>query len=145
MIEPVEVHVVLNATPEKAFRAFTADINAWWPVQTHSIRGGTVRLEPHPDGKIIETSEDGKTHIWGHVTQWNPPNEIAIEWYVGRTVKEATRIYVRFDPADAGCTGITLVHSGWDALGESAVETREGYNSGWNTMLRQNFAPYCEA
>ncbi len=34
------------------------------------------------------------------------------------TVKEATQIYLRFDPTDDGNTSITLVHSGWDALGK---------------------------
>ncbi len=145
MIEPVEVQIVLNAAPEKVFRAFTADINAWWPVKTHSICAGTVLMEPHSDGKIIETGEDGKAHIWGHVTLWNPPHELAIEWYVGRTVKEATQIHVRFDATDDGRTGITLVHSGWEVLGESAAETREGYKMGWSAMLTHNFAPFCEA
>lgn len=34
------------------------------------------------------------------------------------TVKEATQIYLRFDPTDGENTSITLVHSGWDALGK---------------------------
>jgi len=145
MIDPVEVHVVLNTTPDKAFRAFTADINNWWPVQSHSISKGVVHLHPEVGGEIVETAKDGAVHIWGHVTKWSPPNELAIEWYVGRTPKEGTQIHVTFAASDDGRTGITLVHSGWEVLGDGAADTREGYNSGWNTMLKESFAPYCEA
>ncbi|MEP5151738.1 SRPBCC domain-containing protein [Planktotalea sp.] len=142
MIEPVEVHVVLDSTPEQAFKAFTDNINSWWPVESHSICKGTVKLDPTLGGEIIETGADGQTHVWGHVTEWTPPNSLKIEWYVGRTPAEGTQIHVTFLATDDGRVGVTLVHSGWEILGESALETRDMYQSGWSGMLNGCYAPH---
>lgn len=145
MIEPVEVHIVLNTAQDKAFRAFTADINSWWPVKSHSICQGIVSFDPVLGGEIVETGTDGAKHIWAHVTHWNPPYAFRIEWYVGQTPKDATQIDVRFDATDDGRTGVTLTHSGWEVLGEAAISSRDGYQSGWSSMLRECFAPFAES
>ncbi len=40
-------------------------------------------------------------------------------------------------------TRVTLVHSGWQKLGEKAAKAREGYDTGWRTVLSDHFVPAC--
>ncbi|MFK8017801.1 MAG: SRPBCC domain-containing protein [Gammaproteobacteria bacterium] len=141
MIEPVEVSVVLNTPQDAAFAAFVEQINRWWPVASHSICGGTVMMEPGLDGKIIETAADGTTHQWGHVTPWDAPNHLAISWYVG-AAPVATAFTVDFAATDDGGTHVTLVHTGWDALGEDGVAQRGNYQHGWTQILGSCYANF---
>jgi len=141
MIEPVKVSVVLEVSPDEAFAAFVEQINDWWPVDSHSICGGTVRMEPGVDGKIIETGADGATHQWGHVTAWNAPQHLEFSWYVGGA-PVPTSVRVDFAAKDEGRTEVTLVHSGWDALGEDGVAKRENYQQGWQNILGVRYATF---
>ena len=144
MIDPVVVVVVLNTTRAAAFDAFVARINNWWPVQSFSIACGTVSIEPKLNGRIIETAEDGAKHQWGHITVWDVPNHLSISWYVGENTV-ATEITVDFATTDDGRTGVTLVHSGWDALGETGVAKRESYHGGWTAIFGKSFAEHARA
>lgn len=144
MIDPVEVVVVINTTKQAAFAAFIDKINDWWPVESFSIAKGTVRIEPEFGGKIIERADDGTEHIWGHITIWDAPDDIAISWYVGDD-KTPTSITVAFAETDDGRTGVTLVHSGWDALGGAGVEKRTNYQMGWDRILDQGYAKFARA
>lgn len=144
MIDPVEVVVVLNTSKEAAFDAFVDQINDWWPIESFSIANGTVSIDPQYGGKIIETAEDGTTHVWGHITIWDKPNDLAISWYVGDD-KTPTSITVAFATTDDGRTGVTLVHTGWDALGAEGVKKRENYKMGWARILVQGYAKFARA
>jgi len=141
MIEPIEVAVDLNTTQDVAFAAFVEQINRWWPVAQHSVCGGTVAMEPGLDGKIVETAADGTTHQWGHVTAWDAPNHFAISWYVG-AAPVATAFTVDFAATEDGGTRVTLVHTGWDALGEDGVVKRGNYQNGWTEILGTCYANF---
>jgi hypothetical protein len=41
---------------------------------------------------------------------------------------------VRFVP-DGDGSRVELEHRGWERLGEAAAEAREGYDTGWDTVL----------
>ena len=144
MIDPVEVTVVINTSKQAAFAAFIDQIDDWWPVENFSISQGTVHIEAEYGGKIIETAADGSEHIWGHITIWDPPKDIAISWYVG-DAKTPTSITVTFAETDDGRTGVTLVHTGWDALGAEGVQKRENYQMGWDRILDQGYAKHARA
>ncbi len=144
MIEPVEVVVVLDTPVAAAFDTFVDRINDWWPVENFSIACGTVAMERKLNGRIIETAEDGKQHQWGHITVWDAPNRLEIEWYVGENTIP-TKIAVDFTPTDNGRTGVTLVHSGWDVLGAEGVTKRENYQMGWDAILGKGYADHARA
>ena len=36
---------------------------------------------------------------------------------------------------EAEGTRLTLVHTGWEALGDAAAEARQGYDGGWAGVL----------
>ena len=144
MIEPIEVVVVLNTTQDAAFDAFVAQINAWWPVSRFSVSGGTVSIDPCLGGQISETDADGAAHVWGHVTAWKPGHHIEISWYVGEAA-HATDISVHFAPTDDGRTGVTLVHAGWDRLGDEAMAKRTNYILGWDAIFTKAYAAFVTA
>ena len=38
----VEKQIVVERSRDDAFRIFTEELGAWWPVETHSINGADV-------------------------------------------------------------------------------------------------------
>jgi uncharacterized protein YndB with AHSA1/START domain len=93
-----------------------------------------VTLEPRIDGRLYETAPDGTEHLWGTVTEWDPPRRVSFTWHPGRAVDTRQEVAVTFRPAGTGCL-VDLVHTGWERLGEKGAETRAGYDSGWDLVL----------
>jgi DNA-binding transcriptional ArsR family regulator/uncharacterized protein YndB with AHSA1/START domain len=145
MTDPVVKTVTLPVSPARAFEMFTAEIAAWWPLDSHSLSAGAgkvarhVAIDPRAGGAITETLHDGTTAPWGHVTDWAPGLRLGIAWHVGRPATEATSIAITFLAVDAG-TRVTLVHSGWEVLGDAAGTVRNGYQTGWDRVLCTCFA-----
>ncbi|MEL6423927.1 MAG: SRPBCC domain-containing protein [Pseudomonadota bacterium] len=140
MPSPVTKSIEVPCTPAEAFRIFVADIGAWWPLQSHSIsagQGGTaqgVSFEPRTGGALTEIGPDGAAHLWGRILVYTPGEALGFTWFVGRSEDEATRVNVTFTATEGG-TKVTLVHSGWEVLGEAADAQRDGYDSGWVPVL----------
>jgi uncharacterized protein YndB with AHSA1/START domain len=133
-MEPVVVSVFVNAEPERAFEAFTAEMTGWWPLQEISIsKPDRVVVEAREGGEIYEVN--GETHHhWAWITAWEPPRRLAVEWKVDAAAAAPTAWEATFVPEEDG-TRMTLVHSGWEALGDAAAASRDGYGGGWATVL----------
>jgi hypothetical protein len=61
-IQPVVVAIDVRRGIEEAFRVFTAEIGAWWPVAAHSVEPDkveTVVLEGRVGGRLYERWHDG--------------------------------------------------------------------------------------
>ena len=138
-IEPVRKAVTVPAVPQRAFELFTAHMQEWWPLATHSVGaqdavgvvfGGGV------GGLIIETLADGTTSVWGTVTDWEPPHRVAFTWHAGTSEAEATRVEVTFTEDGPGRTVVVLVHSGWKHRPDGA-SARDGYDSGWGPVINR--------
>ena len=136
-VEPVCKSVTVPAAPQRAFELFTAHIQEWWPLGTHSVGAGDavgVAFGEGVGGAIIETLADGTTSVWGTVTHWEPPHRVAFTWHAGTAEAEATRIEVTFTQDGPGHTVVRLVHSGWERRPDG-VSAREGYDSGWEPVI----------
>ena len=136
-VEPVRKSVTVPATPQRAFELFTAHIQEWWPLRTHSV--GTqhavgVAFGEGVGGAIVETMADGSTSVWGTITDWEPPRRVAFTWHAGTPEAEATRVEVTFTQDGPGSTVVRLVHSGWEGRPDGAT-AREGYDSGWEPVI----------
>jgi uncharacterized protein YndB with AHSA1/START domain len=145
-IEAIVVTVPLGCEPERAFAYFTRDIAKWWPLAKHSVcgdRAASVAFEPRAGGRIVETDKDGDTHIWGVLSEWNPPRRLRFSWHPGHDEATAQWVEVTFAPNSTG-TLVTLTHGGWEALGDRAVATRTSYAGGWQTVIGTVFAGYAE-
>ena len=136
-IAPIRTSVLVRWRPDEAFRRFTERIAAWWPLETHSqsaSAAATCRMEPRLGGRIVETAPDGAEHLWGTVTAWEPPGRLAFTWHPGRAPETRQEVEITFLSEGDG-TRVSLVHSGWERLGERAGEVRENYVRGWGIVL----------
>jgi uncharacterized protein YndB with AHSA1/START domain len=136
----VEKSVVVEAPVERAFEVFTKQVTAWWPLQQHGIfqeEAESLELETNAGGRFVERSKAGEEAVWGEVLDCDPPHRIAFTWHPGfEEGTPPTEIVVTFAAEGAG-TRVTLVHTGWEQLGESGAASREGYDSGWIGVLEQ--------
>jgi len=145
-IPPVVKTVTYPGTLDEAFERFTTGIARWWPLATHSLgraeQAVSVEFERLEVGAhLVERWRTGETAIWGTIVAVDSPHRLSFTWHVGRAPDTAQRIEVSFDPAGEGATRITLVHSGWERLGDKAAAQRENYDDGWNEVLRRFVGP----
>jgi uncharacterized protein YndB with AHSA1/START domain len=129
--------VTVPLAVEDAFRLYTEGIATWWPVSTHSVEkeeAETVTFEPGEGGRIYEQTKSGDEHLWGTVLTWDPPSRIVHSWYPSRGEDTAQEVEITFERAGSG-TRLELVHTGWETLGDQAVEVYGNYETGWDYVL----------
>ena len=102
-IAPVRKEIVVEASQERAFRVFTAEHGAWWPLATHHIgaqAAETAVIEPRVGGRWLERAADGTECQWGRVLVWDPPGRLVLAWQIGADWKHddalLTEVEVRF-------------------------------------------------
>lgn len=151
-LEAIRVVTVVNRSPSETFDAFLSKASNWWPLDTHSVSPylgepapDTVVLERFEGGKIYEISQSGEHRLWGVILDYEDGKRLTFSWYPGLIEDEATRVSVTFDATDNDKTMVTLVHSGWEARGESAVDMRQNYVTGWDDIIQSRFANYVNA
>lgn len=134
-IPPIVKQVRIGLDQTEAFARFTEQVNTWWPLASLSVSRKAASLcsiEGYPGGRIFERDTTGAEHLWGRVKLWSPPSELSFSWHPGRPEGEAQTIHVRFESEATGGTVVTLVHSGWETLGDRAPEVHESYRHGWD-------------
>jgi uncharacterized protein YndB with AHSA1/START domain len=136
-IAPVRKSITVPWKPAVAFRRFTDGIAQWWPLTSHGVSGSaeaSVTFEGRVGGRIYETAPDRTEHLWGTVTEWDPPRRVAFTWHPGRPVDTRQEVEVTFQRVREG-SRLDLVHSGWEHLGERAAGIRGNYDTGWDLVL----------
>lgn len=148
-LAPVVKTVDVRRSARDAFRIFTEEMTAWWPMATHTraktAEGQTtvlVTVEPRVGGRVYETLADGAELEWGKVTSYAPGESFAMLWTMGRPAPQHTDVSIRFEPLGADSCRVTLTHENWERMGEEAERLRNGYNSGWATVFEKGFADY---
>ncbi len=136
-VQPVVKSVWVPVSPERAFRRLTAEMGRWWPLASHSLGGALAESVVFGEGVgagIVERTSTGVEHLWGTVTEWNPPTSVGFTWHPGRAPSQDMRVVIRFVALDGG-TDVQLEHSGWESLGEGWEAQRTDYDSGWQGVL----------
>jgi len=136
-VEPIQKSIVVSCPPQRAFEVFTREIGSWWPIHEFRLADKEITevvFEEKVGGRIFERHADGSEDEWGHVLAWEPPGRFVMSWFPTRTETDTTELEVRFTPEGEG-TRVELDHRGWEIFGAEAEKTREGYDSGWNTVL----------
>ncbi len=131
---PVVRCVTVDTPAERAFAIFTERIGDWWPLATHTPSEVLAADLSFVDGSLVETSPQGHTAVWGEVTEWDPPRRLALSW--APSGGPATSVVIDFEDA-GGQTRVVLTHTGWEALGVRADESRTSYGGdhAWGWVL----------
>src|SRR5579863_5984958 len=84
-LDPNSVRKTLNvkAPRDVAWRVFTEQMGAWWPLAHYKIGRATAVdaiLEPRVGGRWYERGDDGSTCDWGRVVVWEPPARLVLTW-----------------------------------------------------------------
>jgi uncharacterized protein YndB with AHSA1/START domain len=141
-LEPLRKTLTVERPVAAVFEVFTARINRWWPLRTHSVsesRAVDCGIEPRVGGEVYEVRDDGERYVWGTVLVWDPPHRLVLSWYPGREPGTAQEVELRFSPRGAH-TLVELEHRGWATLGPAAADVRRGYDKGWDEVFAGAFA-----
>lgn len=143
-VAPVDKTIRVRATPERAFEAFTAELGQWWPIETNSLdseNAAEIVLEPRHGGRLFQRQKDGSVIEWATVTTFDPPERLALAWYVGRGPDQASTVTVMFKDIGAGLTEVHLVHDNFEGLGvDNPQDHRDRYNNGWVNVFDRAYA-----
>jgi uncharacterized protein YndB with AHSA1/START domain len=125
----VLVSVRVDASIDRAFHVFTAEIGTWWPRSNGvgQLSVATAIIEPRVGGRWYEIDEHGGVCEWGIVLVWEPPRRVVLSWHLGgagpeQAKVESSRVDVQFTALDARSTQVDLRHTGLEVH-------REGWHS----------------
>jgi hypothetical protein len=144
---PVVKTIDVRRSAADAFRIFTEETAAWWPLESHtralSAKGQTtvsITVEPRVGGRVYETLQDGVELDWGVVHAFEPGRLFAMEWRLGRP--QGGEVTVRFEPLTDKSCRVTLTHEHWDRMGDDAAKLRTSYSNGWGKVFEERFGGY---
>jgi len=140
---PVRQQMTVEASPERAFEAFTAGFGGWWPPSHHIGASAykTAVIEPRVGGRWFEIGEDGSECDWGDVLVWDPPLRLVLAWRLDADWKYQkdllTELEVRFT-SEGARTPVELEHRKLENWGTGADQARSAIDGdgGWSDLLR---------
>jgi uncharacterized protein YndB with AHSA1/START domain len=135
-MEPITLDFSVGCSPAHAFDVWASRTSMWWP-HGHSVSGDpglSVTFEPRPGGRIYERTPAGEEHDWGEMLAWEPPRRLAYLWHLRQDRRDATRVEINFAAEGAG-TRVSIVHAGWERLGERAAPLHERNRRGWGGLV----------
>ena len=126
----VLVSARVNATPARAFAAFTEEIGQWWRpnglFEFTRRQRGVLAFEPGENGRLIEHYGDGTVFVVGDVRVWDPPHSLIVTWrQESFAPDQSTELHVRFEEI-GNQTRVTVEHFGWDKIPEGHA-ARHGF------------------
>jgi len=136
--------VTVRAPVEVAWRVFTEQMGAWWPLATYKIgsaKAVDAIIEPRVGGRWYERGEDGSTCDWGSVLVWQPCSrlvlsyDITADWQYDPNLK--TELEIRFLPEGPDVTRVELEHRRLDRYGDRREQMRRIFDTegDWGKLL----------
>lgn len=111
----------VKASPERAFDAFTTEIDKWWkpdPLFPITPRGdGELAFEGGgAEGRLITRLADGKVFEIGKVTEWVRGKRLAFTWRQASFAPDmSTHVEATFEAVGEE-TRVTVRHYGWTEI-----------------------------
>jgi len=136
--------VTVRAPVEVAWRVFTEQMGAWWPLATYKIgsaKAVDAIIEPRVGGRWYERGEDGSTCDWGSVLVGQPCSrrvlsyDITADWQYDPNLK--TELEIRFLPEGPDVTRVELEHRRLDRYGDRREQMRRIFDTegDWGKLL----------
>ncbi len=137
--------LVVQASPETAFKVFTDGFDRWWPRSHHIGKAELAKaiLEPRAGGRWYEVCVDGSECEWGDVLTWDPPRRLVLAWRLNAQWAYdpdlLTEVEVQFVPVADGQTRIDFEHRGFERMGAGGEAARAGVDGpeGWGAILAE--------
>jgi uncharacterized protein YndB with AHSA1/START domain len=122
----VLVALRVKVSAQRAFEAFTGEIDQWWrPNALFELtpRGdGVLSFEPGENGRLITTLPNGKVFELGRITAWVPGERLAFTWRMGTFAPDqVTHVEVIFEQVGEDETRVSVEHRGWDTIPQEHV------------------------
>jgi uncharacterized protein YndB with AHSA1/START domain len=136
--------VSVQAPQAVAWRVFTEEMGAWWPLAYYKIgKANAVDavIEARAGGRWYERGDDGSTCQWGSVLVWEPPSRLVLSWDINADFQYdstlQTEIEVRFIADGSNGTRVELEHRHLDRYGARRDEMRRIYDTegDWGKLL----------
>ena len=102
--DEVVVTSVVALPVERAFSAFTDDIDRWWQRAPGRNHDAIVQFERD---RLVAVSPVG-SEVLATVSSWDPPRRLDLDWN-GPHAKPGDSVVVEFDPEPRG-TRVTIRH-----------------------------------
>lgn len=128
----VSASVDVDVDPDTAFEVFTAEIDAWYLIDRHTVpdvtRTVAIRLEPFVGGRLLDVHDPGtgEGREMGRVTAWHPGHRLIF------VDNRETEVEVRFEPLGVR-TRVTVEQRGLDRLPPDEREHVRRF--GWHLLL----------
>jgi len=137
--------LVVQASPETAFKVFTDGFDRWWPRSHHIGKAELAKaiMEPRAGGRWYEVCVDGSECEWGDVLTWDPPRRLVLAWRLNAQWMYdpdlLTEVEVQFVPVADGQTRIDFEHRGFERMGAGGEAARAGVDGpeGWGAILAE--------
>jgi uncharacterized protein YndB with AHSA1/START domain len=140
----VRADVVVDVPVERAFEAFTREMESWWDPDHHLIEVDLAEMvvEPRAGGHIYDRGVDGSECHWARVLAYEPPTrfvfswDITTRWTLEADPAKASEVEVRFEADGPRRTRVELEHRnldrhgpGWEGM-RDAVGSPDGWPAG---------------
>jgi len=146
---PVVKSIDVRRSADDAFRLFTEEISAWWPMKKHTRAKDaaveiTVRVdfEVRVGGRIYETLSTGEQREWGEVLALENGKRLLFSFSIGRPKDKSGEVEVRFEPLGHTACRVTLTHTHWERFGDEAEAMRRGFANGWDSVFVESFGAF---
>lgn len=127
----------INATPQHVWNVMTRPevMREWASISQFTPEVGTsIHQYTDSQGEPVEPNA-AVYHITGEVVTLDPPHTLAFTWRQVHGPSGAwpasTLVTLRLEPTATG-TRVSVHHSGFEALGDTSVDLRDGHEAGWN-------------
>jgi uncharacterized protein YndB with AHSA1/START domain len=143
----VRKSISVRAGVERAFEAFTAGMDSWWPREHHIGKSPMTKsvLQCRAGGRCYSEHADGSESDWGLVTVWEPPRRFVLAWLINANwqydadLSRTSEVEIRFTPQADGTTRVDLEHRNFERMGESGNNMRMMVDApgGWSGLLQR--------
>jgi len=139
-IEPIIKEVIIEAPASKVWAALTESrqLSKWFHESDDYT--GEINKTFHMD-----VVHEGKNYMHTlTINEMEDEKKLGLEWHIAG---DPGKTYVTYElSAEDKGTKVTLTHSGFNTLSpaKDAMESREGYNEGWDHVLYSLLKPYLE-
>ncbi|AYL96483.1 SRPBCC family protein [Mucilaginibacter celer] len=136
----IKKEVLVNASQETAFNAFTGKIDLWWPRTHHVGKCPMIELvlEQKQNGRWFSKHEDGSEVNVGYLLAWDPYQALVLAWQIDGNFQYVpeliTEVKVNFIAESPTLTRVILEHHDLQKLmgGSKVIESMD---QGWGMII----------